>query len=332
MTLFTPSKHQLTSFLEQDFYALSHVYGIPPNEHMWEVSDFIIDEQGTPVGPIPMRPEKRDTLLSLLKANPGRCKKCFAMIDCPPEDIEYFTLVKDQLDHALNNDSLSHETATQYLLMEALQHGRRIDVSRWFKRVWTLQEAILPTCVILLSETSGTYTHERTMLLASLIHYDDRMRELQVGDMFSNMLLPSQDVVPTDAVIGRQLELLVIFLYSLSLSKRSCYFAVDYIYGILGFLGVDIPRHDNPDVVWKHFLAYIDYIIDEMYGDDDMDAHGYSRIEVSKKAREFSLSTADNLGQVFDNLLEVNIECPCMDCSIVKYRIDNAKKDIKQRA
>lgn len=204
MTIFTPSKHQMTSFLEQNFYALSHVWGIGPNECMWDVSDFIIDEEGTPVKPIPMRPEKRRTLLNLLKANPGywwmdvlcsrsdtppmimsgvygRCKKCFAMIDCPTEDIEYFSRNKDQLDHVLCDEQLMHEPATQNIIKETLQRGRSIDTSRWFKRVWTLQEAILPSCVVLLSELSDTYIDESTVLLDSLIHYHLQMKKWQVG-------------------------------------------------------------------------------------------------------------------------------------------------------
>lgn len=207
MTLFTPSKHQQTSFLEQDFYALSHLWDTKPNEHLWDVSDLIIDEEGIAVEPIPMRPEKRETLLSLLKANPGywwidvlcsrsdtppaimsgvyrRCKKCFAMIDCPPEDIEYFTPDrKDQLDHALHDDHVENEPAatTQNLIKEAWQCGRSIDASRWFRRVWTLQEAILPSCVVLLSERSGTYADTCTVVLDSLIYYHFQMGKLHLG-------------------------------------------------------------------------------------------------------------------------------------------------------
>ncbi|KAJ8652743.1 hypothetical protein O0I10_011625 [Lichtheimia ornata] len=353
MTLFTPSKHQQTSFLEQNFYTLSHLWDTKPGENLWDVSDFIIDEEGITVEPIPMRPEKRETLLSLLKANPGywwidvlcsrsdtppvimsgvyrRCKKCFAMIDCPAEDIEYFTPDrKNQLDHALHGEQVEKEpavTTSQHLIKEAWQHGRNIDASRWFKRVWTLQEALLPSCVVLLSEISDTYDDTSTVLLESLIYYHFQMRKLQLGDMLLNTPLVVKDEVRSNASLGGHLEPLVIFFNHLRSSKRSCYLAVDYVYGILGILGVDVPRQDNPDVVWKHFLAYLDHVVYETYGGNDMSFHDYSKIDVSEKARQFVLSEADNLGQVFDNVLQVNLHCPCMDCSVVNHRILNASK------
>lgn len=142
--------------------------------------------------------------------------------------------------------------------------------------------------------------------------------------MLLNMTLFDKDPVRANVVPGRHLELLVIFFNKLSTSKRSCYFAVDYVYGILGVLGFDIPRQENPDVAWKHFIAYLDHIVHQTYQGVDMSLHDNSSIHVSEKARQFSLTEAKNLGQVFDTLLEVNIDCPCMDCSVIKYRILNA--------
>lgn len=54
------------------YYALSHVWGLSENnKHRWnEIGDYVDDEEGQPMKPISMRPEKRDTLLKLLKDYP----------------------------------------------------------------------------------------------------------------------------------------------------------------------------------------------------------------------------------------------------------------------
>lgn len=73
MTIITPSKQQPTSFPHQGqkFYALSHLWGTEPNKSLWDVSGFISDEDDSTIEPISMRLEKREPLLSLLRANPG---------------------------------------------------------------------------------------------------------------------------------------------------------------------------------------------------------------------------------------------------------------------
>lgn len=88
------------------YYALSHLWGDVQNGPLWDVCDLIVDEHGNPAQPVPMRLEKRETLLALLK--PGSywwidvlcartdtplmimgdvyewCKWCFALIDVSP--------------------------------------------------------------------------------------------------------------------------------------------------------------------------------------------------------------------------------------------------------
>lgn len=91
---------------EYGYYALSHLWGDVQSDPLWDVSDLVIDEHGNPAEPVPMRLEKRDTLLALLK--PGSywwidvlcarsdtplmimgdvyecCNWCFALIDVSP--------------------------------------------------------------------------------------------------------------------------------------------------------------------------------------------------------------------------------------------------------
>lgn len=53
--------------LQEGYYVLSHLWGNAKDYPYWQVHDFISDKEQYKVDPIPMRPEKRDTLLALLK-------------------------------------------------------------------------------------------------------------------------------------------------------------------------------------------------------------------------------------------------------------------------
>ncbi|KAI7875787.1 hypothetical protein K492DRAFT_28057 [Lichtheimia hyalospora FSU 10163] len=150
---------------------------------------------------VPMRPEKRNTLLALLKANPGYwwidvmcarvdtplvimgsiyryCDTCHVMVDCSPDLIA--DLAKSRLaqfDHALaplsrdasEQDILCLEIAKANLSRQkkwtSSKHQKiftklhniinmfqpefncmqQLLDSKWFNRLWTLQEVALPT-------------------------------------------------------------------------------------------------------------------------------------------------------------------------------------------
>ncbi|CDH56132.1 predicted protein [Lichtheimia corymbifera JMRC:FSU:9682] len=108
------------------YYALSHLWGLSENNrHLWyEIGDYVDDESGKPVEPVSMRPEKRDTLLALLKDHPDSywwidilcartgtqdintpldimgdiyacCLECISMIDCDPNLIRQLNTMKD---------------------------------------------------------------------------------------------------------------------------------------------------------------------------------------------------------------------------------------------
>lgn len=90
------------------YYALSHLWGNAKDFPYWDVGTFITQDKH-PVDPIPMRPEKRETLLALLKQHPDtywwidvlcartdtplvimgdiykHSRACYAMLDCAPE-------------------------------------------------------------------------------------------------------------------------------------------------------------------------------------------------------------------------------------------------------
>lgn len=51
------------------------------------------------------------------------------------------------------------------------------------------------------------------------------------------------------------------FFYILGKSSRRCMDPVDYVYGVLGVLQLDIPRMTNPDTVWQTFLSQLEKLI-----------------------------------------------------------------------
>lgn len=208
MTLIRPAdtpEHRKAMEKQQGHYALSHVWGNAKDYPYWDVGEFIQDWDGAPVEPIPMRPEKRNMLLALLKAYPGywwidvlcarvdtplvimgsiyrSCKTCFALLDCTIETIHrlskkhlmpirndifttllelYKAMLKSANDDDLDETSafnLVSPAAVAYLeklmsYQDEIQAMRDLLGCRWFSRIWTLQELVLPTKLVILTES-----------------------------------------------------------------------------------------------------------------------------------------------------------------------------------
>ncbi|CDH52936.1 predicted protein [Lichtheimia corymbifera JMRC:FSU:9682] len=284
MMIITPSEHEPSYVPDRKFYALSHLWGTDPNDNLWEVSDFIIDENGDTVEPIPMRKEKRKTFIKLLQDNSGYwwidilccrtdtppvimrgvygcCHTCFAMIDCPSKAIEYFSIVLPQSElHDKSAAIIDLNVArmrwgeppfsdTKSFLMEGCKHARDIWECRWFSRVWTMQELALPSSVILLSETCGMLCYISADSLCSKQHdfwfyFDVVIYKKDEGD--SAMALQKHLSILRNAAHKSQgfeekpnydrFPNLDWLLTQFSLSERSCSFAEDYVYGVLGIL------------------------------------------------------------------------------------------------
>ncbi|CDS10627.1 hypothetical protein LRAMOSA11113 [Lichtheimia ramosa] len=188
------------------YYALSHLWGLTDdNRYHWnDISEYVIDEQGQPVKPVSMRPEKRDTLLSMLKDHPDSywwidvlcartdtpldimgdiyscCLECIAMIDCDPGLIPELNTMKDMranLDEyrwAFNN-RYDHAPSKQFtenntLLMDVLS---TLMQSKWWHRVWTWQEMGLPFGdVRLMAETGSHQPISNTITVDDLRQFD----------------------------------------------------------------------------------------------------------------------------------------------------------------
>lgn len=179
---------------ECQFYALSHLWGANAHDHPWhEIGTYIHDQQGRPIDPIPMRPEKRDTLLALLESKPDSywwidvictradmplvimgsiyryCDCCYAMVDCLPAAME--TISGDKLVWMCRDfhykDPCCRLTVQWSKHVQAL--GEFLDC-QWWQRVWTWQEMALQKQVVMISERSGKRWMDTCIEAVQLVH------------------------------------------------------------------------------------------------------------------------------------------------------------------
>ncbi|KAI7878244.1 hypothetical protein K492DRAFT_179994 [Lichtheimia hyalospora FSU 10163] len=154
-------------------YALSHLWSISKAKpHMWStIGEYVDDENGKPAAPVSMRVEKRKTLLALLNKHPDSywwidvlcartdtplaimgyiyacCTLCYALIDCEVNTIRQLDLKRNELVFS------AYATWSLHEYKEAVTILHTFTESKWWKRVWTWQEAVLPKYVILMPET-----------------------------------------------------------------------------------------------------------------------------------------------------------------------------------
>ncbi|KAJ8654564.1 hypothetical protein O0I10_009746 [Lichtheimia ornata] len=175
------------------YYALSHLWGISEsNRHLWiDIGNYVDDENGQPVDPVSMRPEKRDPLLALLKDHPGSywwidvlcartdtpldimgdiyscCYECIVMIDCEPDLIPQLYAMMDA-DEAFPNycwvlENRNLDDLLPYKQLYDDKYPQMIDLlyalmqSQWWQRVWTWQEMALPVGGVRLMAETGTH-------------------------------------------------------------------------------------------------------------------------------------------------------------------------------
>ncbi|CDS10621.1 hypothetical protein LRAMOSA11107 [Lichtheimia ramosa] len=181
------------------YYALSHLWGITKdNRHLWhEIGEYVDDEKGQPAAPVSMRPEKRDTLLSLLRDHPDSywwidvlcartetpldimgdiyacCLECIAMIDCEPSLIPKLytaeTNVKEEFTEFWGNTDRSPDEILHYKQIKAkypelLDHLITLMKGNWWQRVWTWQEMALPFGQVRFMAETNTQRLERNTI------------------------------------------------------------------------------------------------------------------------------------------------------------------------
>ncbi|KAJ8652019.1 hypothetical protein O0I10_012363 [Lichtheimia ornata] len=333
------------------YYALSHLWGITEDEwYYWnDIGEYVDDEDGQPVKPVSMRPEKRDTLLALLRDHPDSywwidvlcartdtpldimgdiyscCLECIAMIDCEPGLISQLHPMgvfkkEDFNTHYLKNivaaikcyDQCCQLTNILYTLIQ----------SRWWKRVWTWQEMALPFGEVRLMAETGTHKPlSNTITVDELVSNYGGMLALErsIKDPYGDVLLwrRKEATAQTEMIVGAWCEETIAartynkdrleggkmygkFLYLLLRTwgkcPRRCMDPVDYVYGVLGMLQIEIPRMDNPDAVWKLFLSEMDKLIDSLS----------MPLRISDHAYHVDLRKVQDMTGVYNDLLGVH--------------------------
>ena len=212
------------------YYALSHLWGLK-KRHLWrhlnnnryrwqDIGNYVDDEKGRPVDPVSMRPEKRDTLLALLKDHPDTywwidvlcartdtpldimgdiysyCLECGVMIDCKPRLIQQLNKMLPAITDLPNVHGVPYtgkhgrelDTLRAYRELHQARHTRLIRAlsklmkCQWWKRVWTWQEMALPFGnVRLMAETGTQQALSNTITLDNLLSFRNEVRALRTS-------------------------------------------------------------------------------------------------------------------------------------------------------
>ncbi|KAI7887166.1 hypothetical protein K492DRAFT_189579 [Lichtheimia hyalospora FSU 10163] len=203
------------------YYALSHLWRISKDDRqLWEeIGEYVNDIDEQPAKPVWMRPEKRETLLGLLKDHPDSywwidvlcartdtpldimgdiyrcCLECIAMIDCEPSVLSKLHTEpnkrKDFFDfewiHAMKEpspDDLLYLKQQYDKHPELFYHLIKLQQSEWWKRVWTWQEMALPFGdVRLMAETGTQRLQSNTITVEDLVN--SFINAMDIGVYFS---------------------------------------------------------------------------------------------------------------------------------------------------
>ncbi|CDH50485.1 predicted protein [Lichtheimia corymbifera JMRC:FSU:9682] len=185
------------------YYALSHLWGISKdNLQLWEeIGNYVDDTDGQPAAPVPMRLEKRATLLALLKAHPDSywwidvlcartdipldimgdiyacCLECIAMIDCEPSLLSKFHTEKHMREELVD---AGYEPRSKVIMNGKRLYAKypqlhaqvyQLQQSEWWKRVWTWQEMALPYgAVRLMAETDDHHFQSNTTTIDDVVN------------------------------------------------------------------------------------------------------------------------------------------------------------------
>ncbi|KAI7878412.1 hypothetical protein K492DRAFT_196881 [Lichtheimia hyalospora FSU 10163] len=284
------------------YYTLSHIWGVTENNRqLWtEIGEYVDDENGLPVDPVSMRPEKRNTLLGIFQSHPESYWwiDSIALIDCEPRIIPQLNSMRNQLNSLLSS----------------------VTRCSWWNRVWTFQEMALPPTVILVPETITEIEHPDNM-----IDIDDiRDFEVILGKMLLYLIkigsrpLQAPSTAFKELRFSRGLEMdrkssfldlssLVNLFNLLGQSSRQCMDPVDYVYGVLGLLRIRIPRMTYPKAVWQLFLYELEPVLNELLLNQFTTSKGgvVQLVGINEDAYQIDLLDARNMADVYRNFLIV---------------------------
>ncbi|CDS10808.1 hypothetical protein LRAMOSA11294 [Lichtheimia ramosa] len=312
------------------YYALSHLWGVTEeNRYYWnDISQYVDDEEGQPVKPVFMRPEKRDTLLTMLRDHPDSywwvdvlcartdtpldimgniyacCLECVAMIDCQPSLIPQINTAIST--YPFTQGSLVHGEKLRELVALYLAMMQ----SQWWSRVWTWQEMVLPFGKVRFMSETGTHLQGNTITFENLC---DSYLKLLARSSFIENHRPMQDAMMVKDWVGDIANTKLYFknrvskvgvytpqivLLALSKSTRRCMDPVDYVYGVLGIFQIKMPRLKDPNAVWQLFLTKIQDHVEERWSQSILTQ------EISPRAQRVDLLNVENMGDVYKDFIK----------------------------
>ncbi|KAI7873963.1 hypothetical protein K492DRAFT_200340 [Lichtheimia hyalospora FSU 10163] len=286
-------------------YALSHVWKISKPEDQWEkIGQYVDDEHGNPVKSIPMRSEKRNTILALLYDHPDSywwidvlcartdtpleimgdiyacCSRCYAMIDGDagtiPKIRQYMDRIPDQegywskrLKRLRVDDPHYASTLDQYKqAVDVLDTFMERD---WWKRVWTWQELVLPREVVFLAETANQVSGINMLDMQLLARLEKNLQTESFRKPLKRtgsirLMEMNRSRQACEAFRAERISFWTLnhLFQAFARSSRKCTNSVDYVYGVLGVLQFNIPRMSDPKQVWQYFLVALDDFITDI--------------------------------------------------------------------
>ncbi|CDS10608.1 hypothetical protein LRAMOSA11094 [Lichtheimia ramosa] len=324
------------------YYALSHVWGLTEtNRYLWnEIGEYVDDEGGKPAAPVSMRPEKRDTLLSMLKDHPDSywwidvlcartdtpldimgdiyacCLECVAMIDCDPSVIPQLNTMTGVREHYFESVYLSRDDPfVKQLYDEKLPQVMdvlsKLMQCSWWTRVWTWQEMALPFGEVRLMAETGTHRPlSNTITLHDLCDKFQHVVVVMDNEKYqagSELRRWFQEIRFANEYLERSKDRVEVdFFYlirTLGNSTRRCMDPADYVYGVLGIFQIKIPRMSDPSAVWQLFLSKFDDYMVKMKN-KQVGLEG-TITGISERARQVNLLKAKDMRDVYANLLEM---------------------------
>ncbi|KAI7875591.1 hypothetical protein K492DRAFT_173219 [Lichtheimia hyalospora FSU 10163] len=247
---------------------------------------------------------------------------CFALIDCTNDSIKYLTTHEQMLqewseklhpgtidDNAMKAyydrtptvEGMDWKRAMRFIFDENEPFADALsDVMdcKFFQRVGTLQEAVLPRTVLLMAEMGwdGSTTLDMKLLrgITGSMCTTVRVAHRDIGnEMISQHLqrimtmADEIDLIWNLKEYGQQQlqdnELLKKILVDFRRSGRRCTHARDYVHGIIGMLQIHIPMSNDCMVIWEGFR-------DEL---------GKRQVYVNK---QFDFSEATHMGWVYSRI------------------------------
>lgn len=291
MSLEGPFQDEESRKKVQEYRCISHVWGTGDGkDHVWKDHGVGVDWK------VEVRQEKRERVLQVFNHHKGyfwmdvfctnqddnkpldvmgdiykNCVECVCLLDSVC-DMNEFTCEKDVLADMSENvkrcikrehDTSKRDKLVAYngLILQQRQISY-LDTMRngnWHKRVWTLQESVLPQKLLFCSEQAkphiySPFDHEflrkifshETLELAAIDRYDsdahDRIEKMGINACFGTDIYRVLICISYMMRLGRKYHNIWDSISAVSISERTCTNKEDLVYGVLGILNVSIPN------------------------------------------------------------------------------------------